>query len=429
MSGLDLSLLRGRTLCAVSGGADSVYLLRRCVEAGLDICAAHLNHCLRDEESDRDERFVLSLCDELGVSCSVGRADVAAYARENGLGIEEAAREVRYDFLEKTADALGCATIATAHNADDNAETMLLALVRGSGTLGLAGIPERRGRIVRPMLGVTRAEIERWLSERGYAHVEDSTNASTDYTRNRIRALVMPVLREINPELAAAASRASALLRDDEEHLSAQAADFLALYPSGRVDCAALAALHRSVASRVVRLMSPAALSYVHVASVLAAVEKLNAAADVPGGRFLAERGYLRFVPAGAAKVLPERAVSVPGVTELPEAGLRVEAELSGNVCEIHTSLNTFCFKYENICGNISCTPPRPGDRIRLAGRGCTKKLADLFAERDIPASERALVPVLRDGEKVLALPGFGQAEGALPEPGDAALVIRVRRI
>ncbi|HIS67540.1 MAG TPA: tRNA lysidine(34) synthetase TilS, partial [Candidatus Scatomorpha merdipullorum] len=198
MDRTDLSGLR--VLCAVSGGADSVYLLHKCCELraakGLSVCAAHYNHCLRGEESERDERFVRALCEELGVELKAGRGDVAAYARENKLGIEEAARKLRYEFLERAADELGCEMILTAHNADDNAETMLMALARGAGPRGLAGIPPVRGRVARPMLDVTRAEIERYLAENGFEYVEDSTNASTDYTRNRIRKLVMPVLRE-----------------------------------------------------------------------------------------------------------------------------------------------------------------------------------------------------------------------------------------
>lgn len=159
--GLDISLLPpgGGVLCAVSGGADSVYLLCRLCELreslGLRVWAAHYNHCLRGAESDRDEAFVRDLCAGLGVEAYSGRGDVAAFARENGLGTEDAARRLRYAFLEQTADALGADAIATAHTADDNAETMLLNLARGAGLRGLCGIPPRRGRVIRPILGVT----------------------------------------------------------------------------------------------------------------------------------------------------------------------------------------------------------------------------------------------------------------------------------
>ena len=429
MSGFDYSLLGRRVLCAVSGGADSMYLLHRCLEGaaenGFGVCAAHYNHCLRGEESERDEAFVRGECARLDVELRVGRGDVSGYAASHGMGTEEAARTLRYTFLEQAADELLADTIATAHNADDNAETVLFALARGSGPRGLAGIPPRRGRIVRPMLGVTRAEIERYLDSRGIAHVEDSTNASLDYSRNRIRALVMPVLRGINPGFAEAAQRSSALLRADDEYLDSLARDFLAKYPQGRVKASELAGTGWSVASRVVRMMAPRALELRHVEAVLALVKSGTGSADVPGARFSAGSGLI-YVERGAPE-LAQTPLNIPGVTELPGAGLCITTEIAENVCEIHTSLNTFYFQYENILGTAFISPRAPGDRMRPVGRGCTKKLSDLMSERGIPPGERDRVPVLRDGRGVLAVPGIGQDERRLPEPGSRALIVRVR--
>ena len=153
----------GTVLCAVSGGADSVYLLYRLLESGASVECAHFNHCLRGAESDRDEAFVRGLCAQLGLKGHFGRGEVAAFAAREGLGTEDAARRLRYAFLEETADETGAAAIATAHTADDNAETMLFNLARGAGLKGLCGIPERRGRIIRPILGLTREEVEALL--------------------------------------------------------------------------------------------------------------------------------------------------------------------------------------------------------------------------------------------------------------------------
>lgn len=432
MSAIDYRLLAGkRVLCAVSGGADSVYLLHNCAEAmrknGLIVCAAHFNHCLRGAESDRDERFVQELCAQWDVPCVVGRGDVGGYARQHRLGTEEAARKLRYDFLENTADRLGMDVIATAHNADDNAETLLLALVRGTGLRGLGGIPPVRGRIVRPMLGVSRAQVEEYLAGHGLPHVEDSTNASLDYTRNKLRALVMPVLKEINPGFVRAAGRTSELLRADEEFLDGMAQIFLDKYPDGRVDAGELSGLAWSVASRVVRRMAPRALEAAHVGAVLDIVAAGKGEADVPGARFRAEGGALYLVRGGAA-CLPVRALNIPGETAIPEAGLVLRAEYAGSGREIHTSLNTFYFQCENICGTMYCAARRDGDRLRPAGRGCTKKVKDLFAERGIPASQRGLVPVLRDESGLLAVVGFGQDERTIPRSGGRLLVIRALR-
>ena len=314
MSGFDYSLLGRRVLCAVSGGADSMYLLHRCLEGaaenGFGVCAAHYNHCLRGEESERDEAFVRGECARLGVDLRVGRGDVSGYAASHGMGTEEAARTLRYTFLEQAADELLADTIATAHNADDNAETVLFALARGSGPRGLAGIPPRRGRIVRPMLGVTRAEIERYLDSHGIEHVEDSTNASLDYSRNRIRALVMPVLRGRNPGFAEAAQRSSALLRADDEYLDSLARDFLARYPQGRVKASELAGAGWSVASRVVRMMAPRALELRHVEAVLALAKSGTGSADVPGARFSAGSGLI-YVERGAPE-LAQTPLNIP---------------------------------------------------------------------------------------------------------------------
>lgn len=429
--GLDISLLPpgGGVLCAVSGGADSVYLLCRLCELreslGLRVWAAHYNHCLRGAESDRDEAFVRSLCAGLGVEAYSGRGEVAAFARENGLGTEDAARRLRYAFLEQTADALGADAIATAHTADDNAETMLLNLARGAGLRGLCGIPPRRGRVIRPILGVTRAEIDAYLELKGVGHVEDSTNAGDDYARNRIRHHAVPALRSVNPEFSRAASRAAALLRRDEEFLEGLARDFVQAHPAG-LPCRELTELPLPVSSRALRLAAGTQLSETHVAAALelAKGEGLGFL-DLPGLRLKREQGRLSF-GAAAPERLPVRELVIGGDTQIPEAGVILHSALTVYSGEIHSSLNTFFFQYENICGTITCTPRAAGDKIRLQGRGCTKKLSDLFAERRLTQAERELVPVIRDEAGPIAVCGFGAAERVRPKEGHTALRIDV---
>ena len=185
----------GTVLVAVSGGRDSVcllhYLARLGTARGFSVAAAHLDHGQRPTAA-RDVAFVQSLCRTLDVPCHVGRADVPALARELGVGVEEAGRRARYEFLERTADEIGAARIATAHHAGDQAETVLLHLLRGAGTRGLRGIPPVRGRIVRPLLQTTRAEIEAYLEKNHLGHVEDETNADTTLRRNFLRLELMP---------------------------------------------------------------------------------------------------------------------------------------------------------------------------------------------------------------------------------------------
>lgn len=180
----------GRILVALSGGADSTaLLLSLCEKIGAErVCAFHLNHCLRGEESDRDERFCRELCETLGVSFKSSRRDILS-EKQRGETTEQAARRIRYDELSLAASEFGCPTIATAHTANDTAETVLLNLARGAGGAGLGGIPPIREldglTIIRPMLSATRADVERYLLTRGQAWVEDSSNASDDYSRSR----------------------------------------------------------------------------------------------------------------------------------------------------------------------------------------------------------------------------------------------------
>jgi tRNA(Ile)-lysidine synthase len=285
-----------RVLCAVSGGADSVYLLCRLLEIAPDrkfsVCAAHYNHGLRGAESDRDEAFVRELCEEKGVKFISGRGDVAAFAAGCGTGIEEAARVLRYDFLERAADALQADRIATAHTADDNAETMLMNLARGAGLRGLGGIPPVRGRLIRPMLTVTRAEILDYLAAHGTGHVEDSSNASDEYARNRVRHYAVPALTGVNAGFVANAARTAALLREDEAFLVSLAQTFLhENMADGRVPADRLAALPRPVSARAVRLLAgDCAEKHVDAVLRLALGEGLGYA-DLPGMRVDAGAG------------------------------------------------------------------------------------------------------------------------------------------
>ncbi|NLH01436.1 MAG: tRNA lysidine(34) synthetase TilS, partial [Clostridiales bacterium] len=220
-----------KVLCAVSGGKDSMYLLENLREMsalyGFEIFCAHFNHRIRGEESDRDQKFVEKWGSEHGIPCFIGAADVLTFAEEEKIGVEEAARILRYEFLERTADEIGADRIATAHTADDNAETILFNLARGSGLKGMCGIPPVRGRIVRPILTVTSEEILQYLEENGIPHVEDSTNSQDGYTRNRIRHRVVPELRSINQGFDENVIRCTESIREDEEFLRSLAQEFV----------------------------------------------------------------------------------------------------------------------------------------------------------------------------------------------------------
>ena len=420
-----------RVLCAVSGGADSMCLLHVLFtnrEAlGISVFAAHYNHSLRGEESERDCAFVSAFCEEHQIPLRSEKGDVAAYAASHALGIEEAARTLRYAFLDEAAEGFGCTAIATAHNLEDNAETVLFHLLRGSASAGLAGIPPARGNLIRPLLGVARAEIEAYLAENAVPFVTDSSNLSDDYVRNRLRHQVMPVLASLNPSFSEAVLRTGELLRQDDACLNSLAEDFiLHRYDGSSLPTAELLALHRAVSSRVVRQLSPLPLSKNHVDAVLKAAESSERTfVDVPGLRITVEQGRMSWQPQEIPD-LPDIEI-LPGQTvELLEAGLRIRSEISVYAEKINDLFKPFCFKCDEIYGRVFLTARRPGDKIRLRGRGCTKSVRALYIEAGLTQRERALTPILRDDAGVLAVYGFGVSERACPREGDTVLQISI---
>lgn len=290
-----------RVLCAVSGGADSMCLLHWLYELRQErrfqLAAAHFEHGIRGGESLRDAAFTAEQCGKLGLAFHLGRGDVPAFAAQQRIGLEEAARILRYRFLEETADRLGCDRIATAHSQNDNAETMLMNLCRGAGTRGLAGIPPVRGRLIRPLLLTDRKTIEAFLEERGIPHVEDSSNRDDRNTRNRVRHQLMPLLEELNPSVLAAFSRTASLLREDEEYLCRMAEAFLAEHlTENRLPAAEFRKLEPAVASRVLRLLCGSGVSMERAEALIAFAKGTERGVlELPGRKVRRQKGELIF--------------------------------------------------------------------------------------------------------------------------------------
>lgn len=245
----------GETVCVgLSGGADSVSLLFALRELGgelgFGVRAVHINHGLRGEESERDMRFCERLCGELGIALEVRRLDLAAVKTKHE-SLEECARKARYQAF---CEVMRGDKLATAHNLNDNAETVLLNLMRGTGLRGLCGIPPKRGSIIRPLIRCSRAEVEEYCRENSLSYVTDSTNLSDDYTRNRVRHAILPEMLKINPSLPDTISRMTELLRGDSDFLEELAANALADSACGRgYRAAELAKLPKPIKSRAVR--------------------------------------------------------------------------------------------------------------------------------------------------------------------------------
>lgn len=406
-----------RVCAALSGGADSTALLLALLELGYPVSAFHLNHCLRGAESYRDEAFARALCQRLHVPLDVQRADVSGYASAHRLGTEEAARTLRYRTLSQALGRLGCTHAATAHTADDNLETMLFHLVRGTGAKGLSGIPPVRGSIVRPLLSCTRAEVESYLAARGEAYVTDSTNLSADYTRNRIRHEVIPVLRSVNPDAAGAAARLAGLLRTDEAYLDAAAQSQLAAaQESGgwRTDAFPAALRGRMLHSLLRGQGAPMSqIGQKHIALLSALLDSPNpsAALSLPGG-LAARREYGLFYLEKGTKAppdpLPETPLRPPFSLEF-RPGVWVRGEICKKKQVIHKKFNTFSAD----CGTIdfdslAVRTRRPGDRLRLTASGGSDTLKRLMISKKIPREKRCRLAVFADRNGVIAVEGLG---------------------
>lgn len=425
----------GRVLCACSGGADSTALLHllRHME-GVEVVCAHFNHRLRGAESDRDEGFVQGLCGDLGVEFYRGAEDVAAYAAEHKLGVEEAARALRYRFLRKTAREAGCCRIATAHTANDNAETVLLHLIRGAGGRGLSGIPPVRDSIIRPLLNTTRAEVEEYLRRFGLEHVEDSSNADPAFARNRLRRSVFPVLEGLNPRAVENICAAAAAFREDEAFFSGLAEKFIAENAeNGVLPVSALLGLPKSAVMRVFLNFRPGAgREHLEALYALCRGGAARAALDLPGGRVAREYDRLYFdpdVPPDPLFKIPRRELRIGETTAFPELGRAVRCSHAEYPKEIYSSFNTFYFQSEKICGTLYAASRGAGDEIRLCGRGCAKSVRKLFSEAKVPLAGRARTLVFSDGAGVVAVAGFGVAERCAPVAGKPALKIEILEI
>ena len=379
-------------VCAVSGGADSVallfafYLLKDKLDIRLE--AAHFNHHLRAEESDRDEAFVRQLCDRYDIPLHVGSETVTAGKK----GLEAAARDARYAFLGTLPGK-----IATAHTADDNAETVLMHLIRGTGLKGLGGITPVHGRIIRPMLTVTRAEVEAFLEEWCLPHIEDSSNRSDAFLRNRIRHHVMPLLTEENPKIAANLSQMALRLREDADFLSLQS-NFETL-PT----VASLKKMHSAQRSRALEnflkqngVKEPNDTD-IAKAEALVFSDRPSARTVFHGGVTIT-RNYDRLEVLQSRTALDEIPLACPGEAFLP--GLRITCTPASEIVNTPDTFTVFP------TGGILLRSRATGDTIRLSGG--TRSLKRVFVDRKIPAAQRPQLPVVCDEQGILGVYSIG---------------------
>ena len=425
-------------IVALSGGADSHALLHAllpvCRNAGVPVMCAHVNHMLRGADADADEAFCRRICAGLGVPIEVLRTDVAAIARERGLGFEEAARDVRYAFFAELCEKHPqYKRIATAHTASDNAETVLFNLARGGGIRGLCGIPPVRGNIVRPLVCVTRAEVEDYCRQNSLEYVIDCTNADTEYSRNYIRAEIIPRLDTLYHGFAEAASRMSRNLRRDCDFLEAEAKKaFAELYSDG-FSADALRALHPAVAVRVLMLAFESETGRkaesVHLDAVL---EKLGEGSKpfslyMPGDTVVrCEQGRLIFIKETEAPE-PYRIELGEGENVLPDGSVLLVLPDEGEKIT-HPSHKVYNLSiFARVCSDtikkgVFARSRECGDAYRFGGM--TRKLKKLLNATRLTVRERDMLPVVCDGEGILWVPGFAVRDGAGAKKGEKCHII-----
>ena len=410
-------------LVALSGGADSTALLLSMHTLFTEgkirgLFAAHLNHGIRGETAMRDQRFCEALCERLQIPLATENADVPAYAKAHGQSLEQAAREVRYDFLERARVSFGASVIATAHHRDDQAETLLLNLIRGSGMTGLGGMKPRNGSVIRPMLGISREQILAFLADANEAFCTDETNAEDSATRNRVRNELMPMMETINPAIARTLCKTAELLAQDEAYLERMASDAETTILLGDgLDRKQLCALPTPIASRIVRkrvLQLSGSVSEADIRRVLALADaQTGTAIELCGG-------YSAWIDASAlytgtypGRLEFEVPFVIDGETETPRGTWVSERTSTWYVPK--DRLEAF-LDLEKLPSELVVRTKRDGDRFYPLGAPGEKKLGDVLTDKKI-AKEKRDIPLLCAGNQVYFACGLTISEQAKVTP------------
>ncbi|MCL2841651.1 MAG: tRNA lysidine(34) synthetase TilS [Defluviitaleaceae bacterium] len=410
-------------IVGLSGGADSVALLhvllvlREALDLG-HIIPIHINHNLRGNDSDHDEKFAKTLCDQFNLKLVVYPAHVKAFATEKGIGTEEAGRILRYTFMQEAKNTWNAQKIATGHHQDDNAETILMNLCRGAGLRGLCGIPPVNGAIVRPLIDIPRVDIEKYLMDTNINFVTDATNHSDDYTRNRVRNKLIPLLETyVNPKVSETITRNAEWLRADERFLEGiawNAYASCALTPL-TLDIPRLSELPPAISRRVVRIAiaeareGSADISSAHVLSVLALAQGHSGrVVHLSGLVVKKEYSTLIFSRQPETPSTFSYPLALESTIYIPEIGKTVTVSRDMPDKQ-QKNLRLYCtkaFDYGIVDMTTSNIRTRQaGDKITLAdgsGRQFTKKLQDYFTDTKIPATERDSIPLIAMGSDIL---------------------------
>jgi len=422
--------IRRGVLVGFSGGSDSVTLLlalkKFCDDNGFGkICAVHVNHMIRGAEAVRDEEFSKRFSENLGVEFLSFRRNVPEYARENSLGTEEAARNVRYSIFEdllQSRNDISC--IATAHNATDNLETVIFNMMRGAGTRGLSGISPVRDSVIRPLIFVPKRDILKALSDADIPYVTDSTNFETDYTRNYIRAEILPRLAHLSENPESQATRLSSALRDDADYLDREAERLFSEYKGKCIPRSFLLDLPSAIFYRFLTLMAKkygTFLENTHVTSIrhLLSESRGDFSVSIPGKMsFVCSEGSCSISNSHFKAQISYSSTLNYGenyIDEIEALIILSESPIDDFSSKVYKIAIQQAIDFDIIDGDVFVREKRDGDSYCYGGM--THKLKKLFNDRKIPPSERCKIPVICDNLGILWVPGFGVRQGGQKNP------------
>ena len=408
---------------AVSGGVDSTVLLDVLDGLGYRLHVAHLDHALRPN-SAADSRFVAGEAQRRGLPCSIERRDVGEYARTKGLSLEEAGRRQRYAFLDQVADRTGAKFIALGHHADDQAETVILRLLRGSGATGLGGMEiAREGRYLRPLLRVRRAEIEKYARQRSLRYREDPSNRDSRFLRNRVRGELMPLLKSYNPNVVEVLNRTAALLKAEDDllaELTQEALDTVICECRNdkvALDSNRLLAYHIAIQRRVLRAVlqglaaAEGPFDFARVEQVRGWIEADDKRLRVLGAGLRGQGCGTRYILRRGQRSPVACCFEIPGALVLREHGVKIRVQVvspehfdgSTELAEVKSQLGgaQVALDADLLGARVQVRSLRPGDRFQPLGMEGRKKLSDFLIDAKWPKISRDEVLVLTRGEEI----------------------------
>ena len=391
-----------------SGGADSSAILHYLKDKTKNLLCVHINHMIRGNESLRDEFFCKSICEKYGVKFASYRVDIPNLAQERKKGIEETAREERYRIFDQLLNEGEYKCVITAHNANDNAETILFNLTRGCGLDGICGIKAVQGSVLRPMIMATREEILEYCEKNHIDFVSDSTNFNTEYTRNYIRHNIIPALGKINPCLIEACSRLSDTIMEDKEYFDKIVDNIITENKiRDKIDIELVNSLEYPIKSRLLKRLGGKNIDYVDLQGCIKLLkegtvgQKINLSRGIS---FKIERGYAKFIK---TKELDKVEYILPikeGRTNIPQLSLALVKD-SDEVPYGYEKVCTVGLRKDEIEGELLVRSKQDGDKITHGGM--TKKLKKIMTDRHIPSHLRDKMPIICDSKGIISVVGL----------------------